>query len=145
LEYTDGNKHIYTKSNITINSQPLPTATSPQTFCIQERQLSMILGKPKHKMVLLMLMEHFIDHNFITNGALMPHHKRLRKRNDTSFDQYSKYSCKTGSAKSNILHKSESTLNTIVISGTALQWYNSTGSLYSTPLRWCDVLCFAKE
>jgi hypothetical protein len=22
--------------NITINSQPLPTATSPQTFCIQE-------------------------------------------------------------------------------------------------------------
>jgi hypothetical protein len=30
--------------------------------------------------------------------------------------------------------ESESTLNTIVISGTAVQWYNSTGSLYSTPL-----------
>jgi hypothetical protein len=48
-----------------------------------------------------------------------------------------KYSCSTES-KSNILHKSESTLNTIVISGTALQWYDLLEAFYLIQLfaRW---------
>jgi hypothetical protein len=44
------------------------------------------------------LMEHFIDHNYVTNGALMPHHQRLRERNDPVLINIQNTAAKTGSA-----------------------------------------------
>jgi hypothetical protein len=75
-------------------------------------------------------MEHFIDHNFIQTQVTYCASQTINGCESEMIPVRSifKYSCSTES-KSNILHKSESTLNTIVISGTALQWYNSTGSL----------------
>jgi hypothetical protein len=69
-------------------------------------------------------MEHFIDHNLLQNGyASQTINGCESEMIPVLINIQKKYSSSTGS-KINILHKSESNLNTIVISGTALQWYN---------------------
>jgi hypothetical protein len=128
LKYTDGNGNTSTQNqNITINSQPYQLL--PQTFCIQETATINDINWPKHKMVPLCKWNTLLQLYYKRSYLYASNHKRLRKEMIPVMINIQNTAAQQG-VKSNILLSQNPTLNTIVISGTALQWYDSTGSFY---------------
>ncbi|WP_175514009.1 T9SS type B sorting domain-containing protein [Flavobacterium degerlachei] len=112
-----------------------PTASSPQTFCIQETATVNEIA---------ITGQNIKWYDALTNGALLSSSAQLQN-GTTYYASQTINGCEsdripiliniqntaapTGNTNQNFCSSQNPTLNTIVISGTALQWYNSTGSL----------------
>ncbi|MDI6051012.1 T9SS type B sorting domain-containing protein [Flavobacterium sp. XS2P24] len=141
--YNDGNGNTSTQNQtITINNQPLPS-TSPQTFCIQQNatlnEIS-ITG------------QNIKWYDTLTNGTLLSN-TTLLQNNTTYYASQTINGCEseripvliniqntpapTGNTSQTFCSSQNPTLNTIVVLGTAIKWYNSLGVLLSssTPLQ----------
>ena len=131
--------------NATINSVTLPTATSPQTFCIQQNAN---LGS------IAITGQNIKWYDDLTNGNLLANTTLLQNAT-TYYASQTINGCEsaripvliniqnttipTGTSTQTFCSSQNPTLNTMVISGTAIKWYdNSTaGNVLpiSTPLQ----------
>jgi gliding motility-associated-like protein len=143
-KYNDGNGNTSTQNQtITINSQPLTTATSPQNFCIQETATINAIS---------ITGQNIKWYDALINGNLLADATPLQN-GTTYYASQTINGCEsdripiliniqntaapTASANQTFCSSQNPTLNTIVISGTAIQWYNNIGTLLSnaTPLQ----------
>lgn len=142
-KYDDGNGNsVNQNQTVSINSQPLPTTTSPQNFCIQQNaNLSSIT----------ITGQNIKWYDASTNGNLLSDTTPLQNEktyyasqtiNGCESDRVSvritiqNTNAPTGNANQTFCSSQNPTLDTIIVSGTAIQWYNSTEALLSnsTPL-----------
>ncbi|MGO4904409.1 T9SS type B sorting domain-containing protein [Flavobacterium sp. W20_MBD1_R3] len=136
--YNDGNGNTSTQNQtITISNQPVPTSTSPQTFCVQQNatlsEISIIGQNIKW-------------YDALTNGTLLS--DTTPPQNGTTYYASQTISgCEseripvliniqntpapTGTTNQTLCSSQNPTLETIVISGNAIKWYNSFGVLLS--------------
>ncbi|MBG6061539.1 gliding motility-associated-like protein [Flavobacterium sp. CG_9.1] len=136
--YNDGNGNTATQNQtVIITPQPLPTATSPQTFCIQENATinDIIISGQNIKW-----------YDSLTNGSLLSITTSLQNGN-TYYASQTINSCEseripvliniqntlapTGNANQTFCSSQNPTLDTVQISGTSIKWYNSSGTLLS--------------
>ncbi|MBC7748545.1 MAG: T9SS type B sorting domain-containing protein, partial [Methylotenera sp.] len=134
--YNDGNGNISTQNQtVTIINQPLPTATSPQTFCIQQNANinDIIISGQNIKW-----------YDNLTNGTLLSNTAPLQN-GTTYYASQTINGCEseripvliniqntpvpTGNANQTFCSSQNPTLDTIQISGTSTKWYNSSGTL----------------
>jgi gliding motility-associated-like protein len=142
-KYDDGNGNsISQNQTVTITSQPLPTTTSLQSFCIQQNAALIKIA---------ITGQNIKWYDALTNGNLLVNATPLQN-GTTYYASQTINGCESdripiliniqntaapmGSTNQTFCSSQNPTLNTIVISGTAVQWYNSTGSFLpnSTPL-----------
>ena len=143
-DYDDGNNNIsHQNQTVTIRNQPLPTAASPQTFCIQQNATLnniTITG------------QNIKWYDALTNGTLLSNTTSLQN-GITYYASQTINGCEseripvliniqntaapTGNANQTFCSSQNPTLGTILISGTGIKWYNSAGILLSdsTPLQ----------
>ena len=152
-EYNDGNGNTSTQNQtITITAQPLPTATSPQTFCIQQNATIneiTITG------------QNIKWYDALTNGNLLANTTPLQNGityyasqtiNGCESDRISvliniqNTPTPTGNTNQTFCKSQNPTLDTIVVSGTAIKWYNIGGTLLSNSTAFkTNLLCFANR
>ena len=144
--YDDGNGNsINQNQTVTISSPPLPTTTSSQTFCIQQNTTlsSIVITGQNIKW-----------HDALTNGNLLAN-TTLLQNGITYYASQTINGCEserapvliniqntaapTGNSTQTFCTSQNPTLNTIVITGTSIKWYdNSTlGNILpdTTPLQ----------
>jgi gliding motility-associated-like protein len=137
-EYNDGNGNTSTQNQtITITAQPLPTAPSTQTFCIQQNAT---INEIK------ITGQNIKWYDALTNGNLLANTTPLQN-GITYYASQTIDGCEsdrisvliniqntptpTGSANQTFCKSQNPTLDTIVASGTAIQWYDIGGTLLS--------------
>ena len=122
---------------------PLPTATAPQTFCIQQNATIAAIA---------ITGQNIQWYDALTNGNLLSNTTSLQN-GTTYYASQTVNSCEskrspiliniqntpapTGNRTQTFCSSQNPTLNTIVILGTAIKWYDNSGSLLtnSTPLQ----------
>lgn len=140
--YNDGNGNTSTQNQtITINNQPLPTANSPQTFCIQQNATLnniTITG------------QNIKWYNALANGALLSNTTSLQN-GTTYYASQTINGCEsdrtpvliniqntpapTADTNQSFCSTQNATLNNIEITGTNIKWYdNSNTELPNTTL-----------
>ncbi|MDI1306286.1 MAG: T9SS type B sorting domain-containing protein [bacterium] len=143
-KYNDGNGNTSTQNQtITINNQPLPTVTSPQTFCIEQNaKLNNIT----------ITGQNIKWYDALTNGTLLSNTTSLQN-GITYYASQTINGCEsdripvsiniintpspTGNATQTFCSSQNPNLDTIEISGNEIKWYTSAGALLSnsTPLQ----------
>lgn len=131
-KYDDGNGNSITQNQtVIINNQPLPTTTTPQTFCIQQNATlnSIVITGQNIKW-----------YNALTNGNLLTSTKLLQN-GTTYYASQTINGCEsgripvliniqntatpTGNSTQTFCASQNPTLNSLVITGTAIKWYTS--------------------
>ena len=143
-KYNDGNGNVATQNQtITINNQPLPIATSPQTFCIQQNATLNDIS---------ITGQNIKWYDALTNGILLSNNTSLQNGTNYYASQtingceskripvlinIQNTPTPTGNTSQTFCSSQNPTLDTIEISGTAIKWYNLAGVLLSnsTPLQ----------
>ncbi|MBA4319222.1 MAG: hypothetical protein C0412_12545, partial [Flavobacterium sp.] len=144
--YNDGNGNSVTQNQtVTISSQPLPTTTSPQIFCIEQNTTLSSIA---------ITGQNIKWYDALTNGNLLAN-TTLLQNGITYYASQTINGCEsdripvliniqntatpTGISTQTFCASQNPTLNTIVITGTNIKWYdNSTlGTVlpFSTPLQ----------
>jgi gliding motility-associated-like protein len=144
--YFQNNPYCFVETNLklyTISKPTKPTATSPQTFCIQQNTTINEIA---------ITGQNIKWYDALTNGNLLVNATPLQN-GTTYYASQTINGCEsdripiliniqntaapTASANQTFCSSQNPTLNTIVISGTAIQWYNNIGTLLSnaTPLQ----------
>lgn len=145
-DYNDGNNNIsHQNQSVTINSQPLPVATSPQTFCIQQN------ATLNH--IAITTGQNIKWHDELTAGALLPNTTPLQN-GITYYASQTINGCEsdripvvvniqntaipTGDPSQSFCTSQNPTLSNLVVVGTNIKWYDSStlGNLLTdnTPL-----------
>jgi gliding motility-associated-like protein len=137
-KYDDGNGNsISQNQTVTITSQPLPTTTSPQSFCIQENaKLSNVV----------ITGQNIKWYNALANGTLLSNTTPLQN-GITYYSSQTINGCESertpvliniqntaapsGSTTQTFCSSQNPTLDTIIISGNAIQWYDATETILS--------------
>lgn len=143
--YNDGNGNTSTQNQtITINNQTLPTTTSPQNFCIQQNA---------NLRSITITGQNIKWYDALTNGTLLSDATPLQNKN-TYYASQTVNGCEsnripvsiniqntnapTGNSSQTFCISQNPTLNTIVITGTNIKWYDNltSGNIlpFSTPL-----------
>ena len=131
--YNDGNGNsVPQNQTVIINNQPLPTTTSPQTFCIQQNATlnSITITGQNRKW-----------YDALTNGNLLLN-TTLLQNGITYFASQTINGCEsertpvainiqntlapTGNSTQTFCASQNPTLNTFVISGTSIKWYDNS-------------------
>jgi len=145
-DYDDGNNNIsHQNQTVTISNQPLPTATSPQTFCIQQNaalnDIAITTG------------QNLKWYDTLTTGSLLLNTTPLQNGN-TYYASQTINGCEseripvtvtiqntlapTGNVKQSFCTSQNPTLSNLVVVGSAIKWYDSAtlGNFltYTTPL-----------
>ena len=142
-DYDDGNSNIsHQNQTVTISNQPLPTATSPQTFCIQKNTTlsSVVITGTNIKW-----------YDALTNGNLLANTTFLQNE-ITYYASQTINGCESeripiliniqnsqapaGNASQSFCTGQNPTLSAIAVTGTDIKWYDNTGLflLDTTPL-----------
>jgi gliding motility-associated-like protein len=131
-DYTDGNNNFsHQNQTVTISGQPFPTATSPQSFCIQQNTTINDIA---------ITGQNIKWYDALTAGTLLLNTTRLQN-GITYYASQTINGCEservpvvvniqntaipTGNAKQTFCTGQNPTLNTIVVVGTAIKWYDS--------------------
>jgi gliding motility-associated-like protein len=135
-KYDDGNGNsINQNQTVSISSQPLPTTTSPQDFCIQQNAAINEISITGQN---IKWYDTSADGNLLANSTALQNgttYYASQTINGCESDRIpvliniQNTAAPTASANQTFCSSQNPTLNTIVISGTAIKWYNSTGSL----------------
>ena len=144
--YDDGNGNSITQNQtVSISSQPLPTTTSPQPFCIQQNATLNSIA---------ITGQNIKWYDALTNGNLL-NNTTLLQNGITYYASQTINGCEsarapvliniqntatpTGNSPQTFCASQNPTLNTIVITGTSIKWYDSStaGNVLpiSTPLQ----------
>ncbi len=144
--YNDGNGNsVLQNQTVIINSQPLPTTTSPQTFCIQQNAIISSIAVTG---------QNIKWYDALTNGNLIAN-TDLLQNGITYYASQTINGCEservpvviniqntampTAISPQTFCSSQNPTLNTIAITGTAIKWYDSSiaGGILpdSTPLQ----------
>jgi gliding motility-associated-like protein len=136
--YNDGNGNTSTQNQtITISNQPVPTSTSPQNFCIQQNATISNIA---------ITGQNIKWYDALTNGTLLSNTTPLQN-GATYYASQTISGCEseripvliniqntpapTGNTSQTFCSSQNPTLETIVISGNEIKWYNSAGILLS--------------
>jgi gliding motility-associated-like protein len=144
-DYSDGNGNIsHQNQTVTINNQPLPTATTPQTFCIQQNGTIndiTITGQNIKWYDKLTTGSLLLNTTPLQNGTTYYASQTLNGCESERIPVVAKIQntpTPTANATQSFCTGQNPTLNTIAISGTNLKWYDSSalGNLLTdtTPL-----------
>ncbi|NGY38145.1 T9SS type B sorting domain-containing protein [Flavobacterium sp. XN-5] len=136
--YDDGNGNTsFQNQTIIINQQPLPTAISPQTFCTQQNATlsAVVISGQNIKW-----------YDALTNGNILPNNTALQNGTNYYASQtingcesekvpvlinVLSTSAPSGNSQQTFCSSQNPTLSTIILSGTAIRWYdnNTNGNL----------------
>lgn len=136
--YNDGNGNTSTQNQtIIISNQPVPTSTSTQTFCIQQNAIISNIA---------ITGQNIKWYNALTNGTLLSNTTPLQNGTTYYASQtisgceseripvlinIQNTSAPTGNTNQTLCSSQNPTLETIIISGNEIKWYNSAGILLS--------------
>jgi len=137
-EYNDGNGNTSIQNQtITINPQPLPTALNPQTFCIQQNATIneiAITGQNIKWYESLTSGNQVLNTTPLQNGITYYASQTINScesERTPVLISIQNTTAPTGSANQTFCSSQNPTLDSIIISGTDIKWYDTLGTLLS--------------